>query len=267
MRSRILRMVAALAGIGVLTGCASITVLRTAELKKVEADIQAEIKTARQELAAVQKSVDDLNLSQGGMSSKMRADLTSMITELKTQIQTLKAEIDETQHRLGDVGQKLDRLDQRKIIGGVATVPGRADSANASALPGNSAVKVVDGLDVESLFNQAREDYIRGKYDLAFQGFKTVYEKDAAGSFKETALYWMGECLYKADKTDKALEIYQRVLKEFPKGSKSCASRFKIGLIHDAKKDVKARDEAWTPLATDCPQSNEAERAHEMMKP
>ena len=262
MRSHAMRFGAALAGIGILAGCSSITVLRTTELKKVEANVQADIKSARQELAALQKSVDDLNLSQGGLTSKMRADLTSMITELKTQIQTLKSEIDETQHRLGEVGQKLDKLDQRKFVGGVpAPLPG--DTSKAVGTAG----KVVEGLDMENLFNQAREDYIRGKYDLAFQGFKTVYDKDVAGSFKETALYWMGECLYKADKPDKAMEIYHRVLKEFPKGTKSCASRFKMGLILDLKKDVKGRDDAWKPLDTECPQSNEAERAREMMKP
>jgi len=266
MRSYAMRTCLGLAAISILAGCSSITVLRTTELKKVEANVQADIKTARQELAALQKSVDDLNLSQGGLTSKMRADLTAMISELKTQIQTLKSEIDETQHRLGEVGQKLDKLDQRKYVGG-GPAPLLGDTSKTAAAAGGSSVKVVEGLDMENLFNQAREDYIRGKYDLAFQGFKTVYDKDAAGSFKETALYWMGECLYKADKPDKAMEHYQRVMKEFPKGTKSCASRFKVGLILDQKKDVKGRDEAWKLLDTECPQSNEAERAREMMKP
>jgi TolA-binding protein len=232
------------------SGCSKITLLRTQELRKVE----DQVKSARKEIADLQKSVDDLNLSQGGLTSKMRADLTSMISDLQTQISRLHSEIDETQHRLGQLGQKLDKLDQRKVLLSGDSIAGGAPS-----------LKIVDGLDLDNLFNQAREDYIRGKYDLAHQGFKTVNEKDPSGTYKELALYWMAECLWKGEKFDRALEMYQRVIKEFPKGGKACAARFKIGLIHDAKKDGDRRNDAFKQLISECPQSNEAQRAKEMM--
>jgi TolA-binding protein len=127
-------------------------------------------------------------------------------------------------------------------------------------------VRVVDGLDLEHVFNQAREDYVRGKYDLSYSGFKTIYEKDAGGNYKELALYWMGECLYKGGKTEKALDAYERSLKEFPNGSKNCTARFKIGLIHHEAKALDKRNDAWQALIQNCQGSNEAERAKEMMK-
>jgi TolA-binding protein len=250
------------------------TMLRTQELRKVQEQILAgrrEVAEVQKSVLDVQKSVDDLNLKQGGTSSKMRADLTSMLTELQTQIGRLRAEIDETQHRLGQLGQKLDKLEQRKIVVSGPSPPAPQGSADTSVNSGTTGtaptVKVVEGLDLENLFNQSREDYIRGKYDLAYKGFNTVYEKDAGGSYKEAAEYWMAECLWKGGKTDKALEIYQRVIQEFPKGGKACASRFKLGLIHDQKKDEGRRDAVWKQLLDECPQSNEAERAREMMKP
>jgi TolA-binding protein len=127
-------------------------------------------------------------------------------------------------------------------------------------------MRVVDGLDLEALFNQARDDYIRGKYDLALQGFKTVYEKDAGGTWRELAMFWLGETLLKQNKPDKALEAYARVASEFPRGTKVCSAHFKLGLIYHEKKDKAKRDEEWNKLGAECAGSNEAQRAKEMQK-
>ena len=240
-----------------LTGCSKITMLRTEELRKV----QGEVKAVRTQVADLQKSVDDLNLSQGGLTSKMKADLTATLGELSGQITRLHAEIDETQYRLNQLNAKMDKLDQKRVVGG-ASVPGAP--GNTPGVTGE--MRVVDGLDLENLYNQARDDYIKGKYDLALQGFNKVYDKDASGSWKEQALYWIGECLLKQDKPDKALEAYQRGVKEFPRGNKICQTRFKIGLIFNQKKDREKRDAEWAKLNAECPGSNEAQRAQEMQK-
>jgi TolA-binding protein len=239
------------------SGCSQMTLLRTHELRQV----QTEVAAARQEVAGLQKSVDDLNLQQGGSTSKMRADLTSMLTDLQGQISRLHAEIDETQHRLTQLNQKLDRLDQRKIVAS----PSGADSSRTGNMPG--AVKVVPGLDLEHMFGQAREDFIRGRYDLAYQGFRAIYEKDDAGNWREQSLFWMAECLWRGDKPDRAIELYQRVGREFPAGSQKCAAWLKLGLIHDQQQDIARRNEVLNQLIAGCPQSNEAARAREILKP
>lgn len=237
-----------------LTGCSQMTLLRTHELRQVESQVQA----ARQDMAGLQKAVDDLQLQQGGSTSKMRADLTAMLGDLQAQISRLHAEIDETQHRLTQLNQKLDRLDQRKIV----VAPG--DSGTAGGPP---SVKVVPGLDLEHLFGQAREDFIRGRYDLAYQGFKAIYEKDDAGNWREQSLYWMAECLWRGERPDRAVDLYERVVQEFPEGTQKCVAWLKLGLIHDQKQDFERRNEALDQLIAACPQSNEAARAREILKP
>ncbi len=252
------------------TGCSAITMIRTEELRKV----QAEVKATGKQIESLQKSVDELNLAQGGSTSKMKADLTLMLTQLESQITRLHAEIDETQYRLTQLSAKIEKLDQKKyIVGGPAAPgqPGVPAGTPGSATPGavgpnGEPVRVVEGLDLEALFNQARDDYIRGKYDLALAGFKNVYEKDVGGTWRELAMFWLGETLVKQDKADKALEAYGRVAKEFPHGTKVCSARFKIGLIYNQKKDKSKRDEEWNKLISECPGSNEAERAQEMQK-
>ncbi len=234
------------------TACSQMTVLRTHELRRIEAQVDS----SRAAIAELQKSLDALNIQQGGSTSRMRADLTAMLAELQTQIGRLHAEIDETQHRMAQLNQKLDRLDQRKVV--------PVDTARGGA---SSPVKVVPGLDLEHLFGQAREDFIRGRYELAYQGFKAIYEKDDAGAWREQALYWMAESFLRADKPERSLELYQRVLTEFPKGAQTCASLLKIGLIHDQRQEHARRNEALEKLVATCPQSNEAARAKEILKP
>ncbi len=246
-----LAAVAAAAFLFYLGGCSQMTVLRTHELRQVGARVDS----SRAEIAELQRSLDAINLQMGGSTSRMRADLTAMLTDLQAQISRLHAEIDETQHRMVQLNQKLDRLDQRKVI--------PVDTAKG----GSSAVKVVPGLDLEHLFGQAREDFIRGRYELAFQGFKAIYEKENAGAWREQSLYWMAESFLRADKPDRALELYQRVQAEFPQGSQVCASLLKIGLIHDQQQDHPRRNEALNQLIAACPQSNEAARAKEILKP
>lgn len=258
-------------GLFLLMGCSSITMLRTEELRKVDGSVKA----VQTQVVDLQKSVDELNLAQGGTSSKMKAELTLMLKELASQITRLQAQIDETQYKLTNLSTKIEKLDQKRLIisgaGSAPVQPGVAPVAGAAATPGSGAsqgteARVVDGLDLENLFNQARDDYIRGKYDLALQGFKSVYEKDAGGTFKELAMFWLGETMLKQDRPDKAIEAYQRVVKEFPRGNKVCSAHFKTGLIYNQKKDKAKRDEEWAKLISECAGSNEAQRAQEMQK-
>jgi TolA-binding protein len=268
-----LRLILASVSMLAWTGCSHITMLRTEELRKVQADV----KVTGKQIESLQKSIDDLNLAQGGSTSKMKADLTLMLNQLESQITRLHAEIDETQYRLTQLSAKIEKLDQKKyVVTGASGAPitpgqpgvpaGAPGSAPAAVGPNGEPVKVIEGLDLEALFNQSRDDYIRGKYDLALQGFKNVYEKDAGGTWRELAMFWLGETLVKQDKIDKALEAYGRVTKEFPRGSKTCSANFKIGLIYHQKHDKPKRDEVWTKLIDECPGTNEAQRAKEMQK-
>ncbi len=251
---------------GLWMGCSKITLLRTEELRQVGSEVGSKVDSSRNDIAEVQKSLDALSLKQGGVSSQMRADLTTMLTDLQSQIGRLHADIDQTQRRLSELSQKLDRLEQRKVVisGGGLPTPGGPVGVAAPYVP--ATVKVVEGLDLENLFSQARGDYVKAKYDLAYEGFKGIYENDTAGSYKEQSLYWMGECLWKGDHTDDALNLYRRVLKEFPNGNQACPARFKIGLIYNEKQNEAQRNQIWNDLLSACPQSNEADRVKEIMR-
>ena len=128
---------------GLLVGCSQITLLRTQELR----EIGSKVDSSRTQIAEIQKSIDALSLKQGGTSSQMRADLTTMLTDLQSQIGRLHADIDQTQRRLSDLSQKLDRLEQRKVVISGGGFPGSGGPVGVAPPYVPTTVKVVDGLD------------------------------------------------------------------------------------------------------------------------
>ncbi len=230
------------------------TVLRTHELQQIDDSVRE----TRKEIAELQRSLDEISVQQGGTTSRMRADLTSMLNDLQQQIARLHTEINETQQRIGQLNQRLDRI-----------APRSGSGAGFTAVPDTTAPSagIAPGLDLDHLFNQAREDYVRGRYELAYQGFRTVYERDEAGNYREAALYWMAECLWKGQRERQALEMYHRTLREYPEGALRCATLLKIGLLQDELLDLQGRNEAWETLIRECPESNEARRARELLNP
>lgn len=244
-----------------LAGCA--------RMQRVESGVistQAKVEKLEANLDTLTQAIDDLNINQGGATRKMKADLTMLLKELMSQLDRLNAEMDESQYRLKQMENKIAALSSQRLL----MTDGASDStAGDSTAPKTGGKKVIiPGLDIEKLYHQAREDYIIGKYDLAFKGFRIVLEKDKTGSYKDNALYWMGECFYKQKKYDEAIEYYSRCINEYPHGNKICSAIFKIGLISHQKKDFTERDNTWKRLAetSPCPNSNEAHRAEEMMK-
>ncbi len=243
-----------------LSGCA--------RMKMIETNVQQtneDVKEVKARLGELIKTVDDLILSQGGVTNKMKADLTILLKQLESQLDRLHAEMDESQHRYRELEKKVDKiLGQRLVL-----TPGNSDTSvvySDTSLSSQGKAKVVGGLDIEKLYLQAREDYITGKYMLAFKGFNNVFDKDLTGSFKDNALYWMGECYYKDNKLDKALEYYQKAASDYPHGNKFCSALFKSGLVYDKKGDKTKKAEIWGMLLEKCPSSNEAHRAKELLK-
>ncbi len=218
----------------------------------------------------ISKAIDDLNINQGGATSKMRADLTMQLKQLDEQLDRLHAEMDESQFRMRQLEKKVDMVANQRLLTTGTQANLFSDSAgtlldSTKTAQSLSQTRVVPGLEIEKLYHQAREDYITGKYKLAFKGFKTVFEKDHGGSFKDNALYWMGECHYKQGEFSKAIGYYQQCVQGFPRGNKMCSALFKAGMTFEKQKEKPKRDSTWTLVLEKCKGTNESHRVQAMM--
>ena len=83
--------------------------------------------------------------------------------------------------------------------------------------------------DPQSLYNSAYNDYLRGKYDLALQGFEEYLKNFPGTELADNATYWIGECYYRQRRYRQAVDQFEGVLSRYPRSDKSASALLKKG--------------------------------------
>ena len=207
------------------------------------------------EITDVQRSVDRLQtevIDQSdlqGMEQSMQemtnknlrsnADLALRVEELQEQIEALHASLEVTTRRLQTISQELAAA---RALGGegvvlppVMVAPGadgsRATSSNPGGMPVGAAA-AGGNASPDELYRSAYEDYMRGNYDLAAEGFSDYMRRWPNTELTDNALYWIGECYDAQEKPEEALATFTRVLEDYPTSDKAAAAQLKKGLIY-----------------------------------
>ncbi len=213
----------------VLTGCSSITVLRTKEMKAVGDEIMvkndsaykalsAENAALRAELDSVKAQLDASAVAQ----KRLQAEVTVLSNRMSEETVRRDTRQEEIIYRLDLLLGKSDKILAKKVVvnNGVASAVMEPD-ANAEKM-----------IEAETMFNAAHSDYHRGEYKLAYNGFKQVYELVKKGEMAEGALYWMSLCLIEANQAAKAKTLLTNLVDSNPNGMKACAGMYKLASIY-----------------------------------
>jgi len=212
------------------------------------------------EITDVQRSVDRLQtevIDQSdlhGMEQSMQdmtnknlrsnADLALRVEELQEQIEALHASLEVTIRRLQTISQELAAVRAQgsagMVLPPVTTAPGTegsgATGSNPGAVPvgaaaaGSAAAGGSNSPD--ELYRSAYEDYMRGNYDLAAEGFGEYMRRWPNTELTDNALYWIGECYDAQEKPEEALTTFTKVLEDYPTSDKAAAAQLKKGLIY-----------------------------------
>ena len=206
------------------------------------------------EITDVQRSVDRLQtevLDQSdlqGMEQSMQemtnknlrsnADLALRVEELQEQIEALHASLEVTTRRLQAISQELaaGRAQAGVVLPPVTVDPDAATGSEPGAV---AAGAVAAGAAVSSgaaspdeLYRSAYEDYMRGNYDLAADGFAEYRRRWPNTELTDNALYWIGECYDAQERPQEALDTFTKVLEDYPTSDKAAAAQLKKGLIY-----------------------------------
>ena len=213
----------------VLSGCSSITMLRTKEMRAVGDDVIAKNDSAYKALSAE--------------NAALRAELDSVKAQLEASAvaqKRLQAEVTVLSNRMSEETVRRDTR-QEEIIYRLDLLLGKSDKILAKKVVVNngvaSAVMEPDAnaekmIEAETMFNAAHSDYHRGEYKLAYNGFKQVYELVKKGEMAEGALYWMSLCLIEANQAAKAKTLLTNLVDSNPNGMKACAGMYKLATIY-----------------------------------
>ena len=84
----------------------------------------------------------------------------------------------------------------------------------------------------DELYKNALNDYARGKYDLAIDGFRAYIIQYPNTSLLPNAQYWLGESFYGAKNYGLAIKQFDRFLTEYPDNPKVPGAMLKQGYAY-----------------------------------
>lgn len=216
------------------------------EITDVQRQVQ-QLKTStldKTDLATMEQRIQDATQK----TLRSNADLTVRVQELQEQIEALHASLDLTTRQLQTISQELAsvraqfsasaRASVQQPLPQQGTEPASAAGDESSGAP--SAGQPVTApaqppaitSSPEALYRSAYEDYMRGNYDLAVQGFRDYLKRWGSTELADNALYWIGECYDAQDRAEEALQAFSEVLEKYPSSDKAAAAQLKKGLLY-----------------------------------
>ncbi len=246
-----------------LSGCSSITMIRTKEMQAVGNDVKSNVaeqnKVLRAEMDSLRQVLDSLYAMQEQVNNRLRAEVSLLATRMANESERNDSRQEEVLYRLDMLLGKSDKILSKRVV-----VSGAAEKTP----PDSSEMDAEKRQELEQIFTTARSDYHRGEYKLAYDGFKQIYEQAKTGILAENALYWMGLCLAEAGQNDKAKVVFKRVTEQFPSGGQVCVTIFKLAGIASTEGDVPLQKQYLQQLLGNktCAESNEFIQAAEMLE-
>lgn len=199
---------------------------------------------------------------------KNQATLEIKMDRLITDLQIIQGKIEENNHRLSELGKRLDELEYEVSALSPKTEPSAKPSTSEDSgskgvpLPEGTRVQKLPGRVVGSgpteIYNRAYNDYVQGNYDLAVSGFQNYLSQFPKSNLAPDAKYWMGECYYSKADYPKAIEAFDRFVTEHPQSDKSSSGLLKIGFSYIEIKNKETARLYLKKVVEQYPNSKEA---------
>ncbi|MFZ3091006.1 MAG: tol-pal system protein YbgF [Nitrospirota bacterium] len=195
---------------------------------------------------------------------KIIADMGVKIDQLATDIQLIQGKLEENNHRVSEISQRLD--DQlyklKELSSKIAELQtksgGDANIPEKGMTPSVQQEKAKSAPNPSELYNRAYQDYVNGSYDLALMGFQSYLSEFPDATLAPNAQYWIGECYYGKGDYKKAIDALDKVSANYPKSEKVSAALLKAGFAYLELKDKAKARSYLKKVVEQFPKSKEA---------
>lgn len=221
--------------------------------------IQVEV-LDKSDLQSMEQSMQDLT----NKNMRSNADLAQRVELLQEQIEALHASLEVTTRQLQSISLALAAAGSTPVA---VLPPVTAASGDGSEAPAAGAAPSAGGATTpEALYRSAYEDYMRGNYNLAADGFGEYLRRYPNTELADNALYWIGECYDAQEESQQALDTFTLVLEDYPTSDKAAAAQLKKGLIYLKMGDQGQGVVNLQYVVYEHPGTREAELAREQLK-
>lgn len=223
-------------------------------------------------------------LEQRAASNQANVDLLNQVTQLKADLQALRAQVEELQQQ-NDQAKQTSRsqyldLDGRlnRLEGGAApavpspNAPKPAPKA-APASPSTTAVPdqapavygdagtLAQGTDERGSYDAAFDVLKAGQYAESARLFQAFLERYPSGVYAPNALYWLGESYYVTQNYLLAQQQFQALLDRYPTHDKAPGAMLKVGLAQYGLKQLDAAERTLGEVVSRYPGTDAARTA------
>lgn len=237
-------------------------------LKKQILDLSVLIRKNSEDIESIKAELKTL----GDTIRRAQADDAGFKTDLKAvpeQYQALARRIEQIGF---DIGRILDSLStERPAVVTPATTEPKAPDKNAKEPPAGKTAEqkpasVTGNVSPQNMYNMAYNDYLKGNFALAIEGFKMYKDQFADSPLADNALYWIGECYYSQRKYDEAIGMFNELIMTYPQGDKIAAAYLKKGMSFAAAGKKDEAVSAYRLLISKYPLEEETRIAQQKLK-
>jgi len=204
-------------------------------LQEQTQQLQQQLQAAIEQLAATLKTINGRVDEQATNTRKSFADQKLAVDQFGTDLRIVRERIDENTVRITSLSQEIEAL--RLAIPQFPTTAPPLDPNAPPPAPGTPPaatappVTLAPGMSPQRLYDTALSDFSVGQWALCIEGFETYLRGFGRTDLADDAQFYIGECRHKDNKLTEAIDAYNRVISNYPKGDRVPDSYYKRGIV------------------------------------
>lgn len=228
-----MRMTGVILGAALTVGLAVPAAAADKETRQMMADIrilQEQSQQLQNLLTAMTDALKAVNAridEQTGANRKSFADQKLVIDTLSSDLRVVREKVDDSNVRVGSLGQELDALRQSvTALGTMRPAPPDADATAATGDPAAAAPVAAAstgaaavGASPQKLLDSALADYYAGQYDLAILGFESYVKTFPQSPQASFAQLHVGNSQMQLGKYEPAIAAFDTVIRNYARSN------------------------------------------------
>ena len=136
----------------------------------------------------------------------------------------------------------------------------RVREIQPAALPGQSKED-----ELKALYNTAYKSFTLEEYDKALYEFSRYLDLVSDKGLAVNALYWIGEIYYQKKEYFQSLEIFWKVIMDYPNGSRISDTLLRLGDSYKALEDRQSAARMFKKVIESFPNTDAAKKAEKRL--
>ena len=248
-------------------------------LQEQTQQLQQQLLAAVEQLSTTLKAINSRVDEQAASTRKSFADQKLAVDQFGTDLRIVRERIDENTVRITTLSQEVEalRLAIPQFTPGAAPPPVDPSAAvppsGAQPPPGGvmtppsttPPVTLAPGMSPQRLFDTAMADFTVGQWALCIEGFETYLRGFGRTDLADDAQFYIGECRHRDNKPTEAVDAYNRVISNYPKGDRVPDAYYKRGLVFSEIGQADRARESFEMLMKQFPETDLARLAKQQM--